>query len=198
MYRKTGKRVIDVFLSICGVIVCAIPMLIIAILIKMDSKGPVLFKQERLGKDQKIFTIYKFRSMCQGAYEIGGIVKRSDDKRITRVGAFLRRTSLDELPQMFNIIRGDMAIVGPRPILPWEFYDYQNNSRYCRRYDVLPGLFCSIDIDYRASADRNLQFEMDAEYARNITFFNDLKLFSGVIKTVISGKNVYCEEIQKK
>ena len=198
MYRKTGKRVIDVFLSICGLIVCAIPMLIIAILIKMDSKGPVLFKQERLGKDQKIFTIYKFRSMCQGAYEIGGIVKRSDDKRITRVGAFLRRTSLDELPQMFNIIRGDMAIVGPRPILPWEFYDYQNNSRYCRRYDVLPGLFCSIDIDYRASADRNLQFEMDAEYARNITFFNDLKLFSGVIKTVISRKNVYCEEIQKK
>lgn len=198
MYRKTGKRVIDVFLSICGLIVCAIPMLIIAILIKMDSKGPVLFKQERLGKDQKIFTIYKFRSMCQGAYEIGGIVKRSDDKRITRVGAFLRRTSLDELPQMFNIIRGDMAIVGPRPILTWEFYDYQNNSRYCRRYDVLPGLFCSIDIDYRASADRNLQFEMDAEYARNITFFNDLKLFSGVIKTVISGKNVYCEEIQKK
>ena len=81
MYRKTGKRVIDVFLSICGLIVCAIPMLIIAILIKMDSKGPVLFKQERLGKDQKIFTIYKFRSMCQGAYEIGGIVKRSDDKR---------------------------------------------------------------------------------------------------------------------
>ena len=198
MYRKTGKRVIDVFLSICGLIVCAIPMLIIAILIKMDSKGPVLFKEERLGKDQKIFTIYKVRSMCQGAYEIGGIVKRSDDKRITRVGAFLRRTSLDELPQMFNIIRGDMAIVGPRPILPWEFYDYQNNSRYCRRYDVLPGLFCSIDIDYRASADRNLQFEMDAEYARNITFFNDLKLFSGVIKTVISGKNVYCEEIQKK
>ena len=112
MYRKFGKRAIGVFLSLCGLIVCCIPMLIITILIKLDSKGPALFKQKRLGKDQKEFTVYKFRTMCNHAYEMGGVATRSDDVRITKVGAILRRTSLDELPQMFNIINGDSGIIG--------------------------------------------------------------------------------------
>ena len=118
MYKQFGKRVIGIFLSICGLVVCCIPMLIITVLIKLDSKGPALFKQERLGKNQKPFIVYKFRTMCNHAYEMGGVATRSDDARITKVGSVLRRTSLDELPQMFNIIKGDMAIIGPRPILP--------------------------------------------------------------------------------
>lgn len=178
-------------------IVLGIPMVIIAILIKADSKGPALFKQERLGKDQRLFTVYKFRTMCEHAYEMGGIVTKSTDSRITRIGAILRRTSLDELPQFFNIIKGDMAVIGPRPILDWEFEEYRSNKEYAKRYDVLPGMFCTVDLDYRADADRDLQFHMDAEYSENITFLGDCKVFFGIIKTVISGKNVYKEEVKK-
>ena len=177
-----------------GLIVLAVPMIAIAFLIKRDSEGPVFFRQERLGKDEKIFTVMKFRTMCNHAYEIGGLVSGSNDSRITKVGAVLRRTSLDELPQMFNILKGEMSIIGPRPILPWEFDGYRENVRYCKRHTVLPGMFCSVDIDYRASADRALQFEMDAEYAEHINFITDVKLFFGVIKTVVLGKNVYKED----
>ena len=112
MYRSFGKRALGIFLSTCGLIICCIPMLIIAVLIKLDSKGPVLFKQERLGKNKQLFKIWKFRTMCDHAYEMGGIANRSDDPRITKIGAFLRRTSLDELPQMFNILSGDSGIIG--------------------------------------------------------------------------------------
>lgn len=197
MYKKYGKRVIDILLSVGGLIVCAIPMLIIAVLIKLDSKGPVLFKQRRLGKNQKEFTVYKFRTMCDHAYEMGGIVTRSDDTRITKIGTILRRTSLDELPQMFNIFNGTMAIIGPRPILKVEFEDYRNNKRYCRRFDALPGMFCTVDIKYRSSSERSLQFEMDADYVDKISFKLDVKTFFAIIIPVIAGKNVYKEEITK-
>ena len=197
MYQCFFKRFIDCILSALGLIVCFIPMLVIAIVIKLESKGPALFKQERLGKQEKHFTVYKFRTMVDRAYENGGLVTRSDDPRITKIGAFLRRTSLDELPQMINILKGDMAIIGPRPILPWEFDGYRNNSVYRKRHDVLPGLFCSVDIELRASADRDTQFMMDAEYADNVSLKKDFELFFGVFKTVLTGKNVYREEVGK-
>lgn len=197
MYEQFGKRVIGIFLSICGLVVCCIPMLIITVLIKLDSKGPALFKQERLGKNQKPFIVYKFRTMCNHAYEMGGVATRSDDARITKVGSVLRRTSLDELPQMFNIIKGDMAIIGPRPILPIEFEEYKNNKRYAHRYDVLPGMFCTVDIDYRSSSDRDLQFSMDADYVDNISFGLDVKTFFSIIAPVVKGKNVYREEAKR-
>ena len=194
MYKTILKQVIDCTLSILGLIVFCIPMLIIAIAIKTDSKGPVLFKQRRLGKGMKPFTVFKFRTMCDHAYEMGGIAKSSNDSRITKVGAFLRRTSLDELPQLFNIINGTMAIIGPRPILDWEFVPYKENKEYCKRYNVRAGMFCTVDIDYRASADRDLQFKMDAEYADNVSFALDVKTFFSIIKTVIKGDNVYVED----
>lgn len=197
MYRKYIKRFLDVSLSLVGLIVFFIPMIIISILIKIDSKGSAFFKQKRLGKNEKIFTVMKFRTMCENAYEMGGIVTRSDDKRITKIGSFLRRTSLDELPQMLNILKGEMSIIGPRPILDWEFDDFRGKKEYDLRHSVVPGLFCSIDIDYRASAERELQFEMDVDYVKNITFITDFKIFCGVIKTVFSGKNVYREEIKE-
>ena len=194
MYRCFLKQFIDCTLSIIGIIVFSIPMLIIAIAIKADSKGPVLFKQRRLGKGMKPFTVYKFRTMCDHAYEMGGIATSASDSRITKVGAFLRRTSLDELPQMLNIINGTMAIIGPRPILNWEFEPYKDNKEYCKRYDVKAGMFCTVDIDYRASADRDLQFKMDAEYADNVSFPLDVKTFFSIIKTVVKGDNVYVED----
>lgn len=194
MYRHFFKRGIDSVLAACGLIVCAIPMIVISIAIKRDSKGPVFFRQVRLGKGMKPITVYKFRTMCDHAYELGGIAKSSKDSRITKVGAVLRRTSLDELPQMFNILNGTMAIIGPRPILDWEFEPYKENKEYCKRYDVKPGMFCTVDINYRASADRDLQFSMDSEYASTLTFVNDIKTFCSVIKTVIKGDNVYIDE----
>ena len=194
MYRHFFKRLIDTCLALCGLVVCCVPMVIIAIAIKLDSKGPVLFKQVRLGKGMKPITVFKFRTMCDHAYEMGGIATSASDSRITKVGAFLRRTSLDELPQMFNILNGTMAIIGPRPILDWEFEEYKdNNPRYIKRYDVKAGMFCTVDIKYRASADRDLQFTMDADYADSVSFVLDFKTFFQIINSVIKGSNVYKE-----
>lgn len=197
MYQRFFKIAIDTTLAICGLLVFCIPMSIIAICIKWDSKGPILFKQVRLGKGMKPFTVFKFRTMCDHAYEMGGIARSSDDARITKVGAYLRRTSLDELPQMFNIINGTMSIIGPRPILDWEFEPYRENKEYCKRYNVKAGMFCTVDVNYRASADRDLQFKMDAEYADNVSFALDFKTFFSIIKTVIKGDNVYVEDNNK-
>lgn len=194
MYRHFFKRLIDTCLALCGLVVCCVPMVIIAIAIKLDSKGPVLFKQVRLGKGMKPITVFKFRTMCDHAYEMGGIATSASDSRITKVGSFLRRTSLDELPQMFNILNGTMAIIGPRPILDWEFEPFKDKSNYIRRYEVTPGMFCTVDIKYRASSDRDLQFKMDVEYIDSMSLLNDIKAFFAIILPVVSGKNVYRED----
>lgn len=194
MYQHFIKRLIDTLLSICGLIVCCIPMAVIASVIKLESNGPALFKQKRLGKNQKVFTVYKFRTMCDHAFEKGGVASSESDDRITKVGKLLRKTSLDELPQMFNIIAGDMAIIGPRPILDFEFEPYKGNQRYAHRYDSKPGMFCTVDIDLRATATREEQFEMDADYVDKMSLGLDCKVFFGIIKTVITGKNVYKEQ----
>lgn len=191
MYKYIFKRLISIILVLCGLAVCAIPMIIIAIVIKCDSKGSALFKQVRMGKNMKPFTCYKFRTMCQGAFEKGGIATLESDSRITKVGTVLRRTSLDELPQMFNILNGTMAIIGPRPILDFEFEPYKDNVRFCKRYNVLPGMFCTVDLDLRATANRETQFEMDAEYVDKMSLSLDVKTFFGIISTVVLGKNVY-------
>lgn len=191
MYRHCFKRFISIVLAVIGLSVSAIPMCIIAIIIHCDSKGPVLFKQVRLGKDMKPFICYKFRTMCHGAFEKGGIASSESDIRITKVGAVLRRTSLDELPQMFNILNGTMSIIGPRPILDFEFEPYKDNHIFCKRYDVLPGMFCTVDLELRATADRETQFKMDADYVDNMSLSLDVKTFFGIISTVVLGKNVY-------
>lgn len=193
MYRHFFKRLIDSILAICSLVVCCIPMVIIAICIKLDSKGPVLFKQVRLGKGMKPIKVFKFRTMCNHAYEMGGIATSASDSRITKVGAFLRRTSLDELPQMFNILNGTMAIIGPRPILDWEWEEYSNNKRFARRYDALPGMFCTVDVWNRAAL-REDQFEMDAAYVDKLSFGLDVKTFFGVIAPVVTGAHVYRDE----
>lgn len=196
MYRKFFKRIIDSTLAAIGLIVLAVPMLIIAVCIKLDSKGPVFFCQERLGKGLKPFKIFKFRTMCDHAYEMGGIATSASDPRITKVGAFLRRTSLDELPQMINILRGEMAIIGPRPILDWEFEPYKDNKKYCKRYTVAPGMFCIVDVINRA-AYREEQMKYDAQYVEEMSFKVDLNTLIGIFIPVLTGKGVYKDEHDK-
>lgn len=193
MYRHFVKRVIDFIISFCGIVILIIPMGVIATIIKLDSPGPAIFKQKRLGIKRKIFTVYKFRTMCDHAYEKGGIATSETDSRITKVGKVLRRTSLDELPQLFNIISGQMSIIGPRPILDWEFTENNNKPDYIKRFDIRPGLFCTVDIEHR-NADRDLQFQMDAEYSEKCSFKLDIITFFKTIKTVITGKGVYRDE----
>ena len=142
MYKNFLKRLIDVILSVLALIVLSWLYLIIAIIIKATSKGPVLFKQERIGKDGKVFKILKFRSMKVGAEKTGsGVYSGKGDPRVTKIGKFIRATSIDELPQLINILKGDMALIGPRPPLtyhPWKWEEYTDEQR--RMFEVRPGI----------------------------------------------------------
>lgn len=192
MYKLFLKRAIDIFVSFCGIIVLIIPMIVVGIIVKFDSEGPVIFKQKRLGKNKKQFNVYKFRTMCDKAYEKGGIATSESDSRITKVGKILRRTSLDELPQLFNIFAGQMSIIGPRPILDWEYDDFAR-PEYESRFALRPGLFCTVDVVAR-NAGREQQFKMDADYCNECNFVLDAKTFFGVIKPVVTGEGVYRDE----
>lgn len=139
---KYFKRTFDFIIALVALIVLFVPLVIVAIIIKLDSKGSIIFKQERLGKDGIPFKIWKFRSMCVGAEKQGtGVYSYKGDARITRVGRIIRATSIDELPQLVNILKGDMALIGPRPALtyhPWPYEQYDEYQRHM--FDVLPGV----------------------------------------------------------
>ena len=187
----------DILLSFIGITVLSVLLIVVAIIIKIDSKGPALFKQVRIGQNKKNFIILKFRTMCDHAYEKGGIASSESDARITKIGKILRRTSIDELPQLLNILIGQMSFIGPRPVLDWEYNEYAD-EKYEPRFKVKPGMFCTVDLELRATAKREQQFEMDAEYANNLSFKNDFKTFFGIIKSVLTGKNVYKNEKSEK
>ena len=141
MYKYL-KRITDFVIALVALVVLFVPLMIVAILIKLDSKGPVIFKQERLGKNGVPFKIWKFRSMCVGAEKQGtGVYSYKGDSRITKVGRIIRATSIDELPQLVNILKGDMALIGPRPALtyhPWPYEQYTEHQKHM--FDVLPGV----------------------------------------------------------
>ena len=142
MYKRFFKRAFGFFFALLGLIVTSPIMLIIAILIKLESPGPVIFKQPRIGKDGKVFEFYKFRSMCNNAEKIGsGVYSDKNDSRVTKVGKFIRATSLDEIPQFVNVLKGDMAFIGPRPPLtyhPWTIDKYTEHQK--KMFNVRPGL----------------------------------------------------------
>ena len=190
MYNKFLKRVIDFFMSTIGIIVLALPMLIIALAIKLDSKGPVFFKQKRVGKNKEHFNILKFRTMRIDTPHDAPTHELQDPKKwITKVGGFLRKTSLDELPQLFNIWLGQMAVIGPRPAL-WNQYDLIDERDKYGANDVRPGLTGWAQINGRDELEIDVKAKLDGEYIEKMSFFFDIKCFFGTITSVLKSDGV--------
>jgi O-antigen biosynthesis protein WbqP len=190
MYKHFFKRVFDFLLSFLAIIVLAIPMLIIALAIKIDSKGPVFFTQKRVGKNKKLFTILKFRTMRTDTPHDAPTHELSDPtKWITKVGGFLRKTSLDELPQIFNIFVGQMSIIGPRPAL-WNQDDLIAERDKYGANDVKPGLTGWAQINGRDELEIPLKAKLDGEYVQKMGFFFDCKCFFGTIVSVLKSDGV--------
>lgn len=175
---KAFKRFCDVAVSAVGLVVLSPLMLVTAAAIKIESKGPVIFKQTRLGKDAKEFQIYKFRSMCQGAEQTGtGQYSFAGDPRVTKVGKVIRATSIDELPQLVNVIKGDMSIVGFRPPLtyhPWPIEEYTPEQR--RMFEVRPGITGWAQVNGRKSAEWHERIKLNVYYVDHISLFLDIKI----------------------
>lgn len=190
MYKLFVKRALDIFLSLIGILIGGIPMLIIAALVKLDSPGPALFKQDRIGKDGKVFQIYKFRSMCLNA-EKGGVYSDNKDARVTKVGKIIRATSLDELPQFFNVLKGDMSFIGPRPPLtyhPWPYDQYTDLQR--RMFEVRPGITGWTQTHGRKDVEWHRRIELNVWYVDHLTLWLDIKiLFLTVFKVVTAADN---------
>ena len=190
MYQKYGKRIIDVVLSLCGIIVLSPILLLLALWIKLDSKGPVFFRQKRVGKGKTYFFILKFRTMyADTPSDVPTHLLKDPQALITRSGRFLRKTSLDELPQMFNILAGQMSIIGSRPAL-WNQYDLIEERERLGANDVLPGLTGWAQVNGRDELPIPVKARYDGEYAQHVTFGFDVKIFFKTIGNVITGKDV--------
>lgn len=187
-YRDYIKRLLDLIIAIPVLIIALIPMIITAIAIKLDSKGPVLFKQERLGKNGKVFKMLKFRSMIVNAEKTGtGVYSGKGDARVTRVGKFIRATSIDELPQLINVLRGDMALIGPRPPLtyhPWPIEEYTEEQAHM--FDVRPGFSGWAQVHGRKDVEWHHRIELNVWYVRHVRFSLDVKIFFMTIFKVLS------------
>lgn len=201
IYRDYVKRVIDLIIAIPVFIVALIPMLIVAVIIKLDSPGPVLFKQDRLGKNGKVFKMLKFRSMVVNAEHTGsGVYSGKGDSRVTKVGKFIRATSIDELPQLINVIRGDMSLLGPRPPLtyhPWPIEQYTEEQLHM--FDVRPGFSGWAQIHGRKEVEWNHRIELNVWYVRHVRFLLDVKIFfKTIIKVLVNSDNENTGETVKK
>lgn len=186
MYKKIIKRFLDILISLFGLIILSPVFLIVAILVRIKLGSPVFFKQERPGKDEKIFKLYKFRSMSNKKDENGKLLP--DKERLTRFGKILRSTSLDELPELFNILKGDMSLIGPRP-LAVSYLPYYNEKEK-HRHDVRPGLTGLAQINGRNALNWEERFKYDIEYVNNITFMNDIKIFFKTFIKVLKKEDV--------
>ena len=172
MYKKYIKRIVDIVCALAAIIVFCWLYVIVAVLVKVKLGSPVLFKQERPGKDEKIFKLYKFRTMTDKRDENGNLLP--DSERLTKFGKLLRSTSLDELPEAFNILKGDMSVVGPRPLLVKYLPLYNEEQK--RRHEARPGLTGLAQINGRNGITWTEKFKYDVEYVDNITFFGDVKI----------------------
>ena len=197
-FYEVIKRLIDIVCSFLGVLVLSPLFIIIAIIIKMTSKGPVFFSQKRVGKNGKEFDMYKFRSMVVNAEELkeklaaknemsGPMFKMKDDPRVTKVGKFIRKTSIDELPQLWNVLKGDMSLVGPRPSLPKEVAQFENWMY--KRLEVKPGLTCYWQVSGRNNIDFEDWMKLDIKYVDERSTWIDIKLIFKTVFVLFGDKN---------
>lgn len=185
-YERYVKRLLDVTLSFLAILVLSPVMIIIAILVRIKLGSPVIFRQRRPGKDEKIFDMYKFRSMTDKRDNAGKLLP--DEKRLTAFGRKLRATSLDELPELFNILKGDMSIVGPRPLLVQYLPLY--NDKQKRRHEVKPGFTGLAQVNGRNSISWEEKFDWDIKYVDSVSFHGDCKIIMKTIKTVTGHKGI--------
>ena len=190
---KFFKRLFDILFAFIGLIIALPIILIIAIIIKLTSKGPIIFKQERIGKNGKVFKMYKFRSMIVNAEHTGsGCYSGKDDPRVTKIGKFIRATSIDEIPQFVNVLKGDMSFIGPRPVLtyhPWTYDKYTKEQ--LKRFDVRPGLTGWAQVHGRKQVIWEERIKYDCYYVEHLSLLLDLKIvFKTIIQMIKNENNV--------
>ena len=186
MYRKYFKRVFDFVCSFLALIVLSPVLLVTALLVRIKLGTPVIFKQKRPGLNEKIFTLYKFRTMTDQKDEQGNLLP--DEVRLTKFGKMLRSTSLDELPELWNILKGDMSVVGPRPLLVRYLPYYTDKEKH--RHDVRPGLTGLAQVNGRNEVSWEKKFQLDVEYTQHITFWSDIRIILQTVGNVFGGKGI--------
>jgi lipopolysaccharide/colanic/teichoic acid biosynthesis glycosyltransferase len=189
MNRNLAKRFFDLLISVPATIVLLPVIAIIALVIRLASKGPAIFKQQRAGKNAKPFTFYKFRTMRLDVDAFGPSPKSAQDPRLTRIGRFLREYSLDELPQLFNVLKGDMSVVGPRPLYISQVSEW--NKRQEKRLLVKPGLTGLAQISGRAGLTQEEKLELDVKYVESESFFTDIRIMLATFGQVFGRKGIY-------
>ena len=185
-YEKYIKRPLDCVLAACALLILSPLLGVVALLVRVKLGAPVIFRQERPGRNERIFRLYKFRTMTDARDEKGELL--SDSKRLTKIGSVLRRTSLDELPELINILKGDMSFIGPRPLLVRYLPYYTEREK--RRHEVRPGLSGLAQVSGRNYIGWNKRLELDDQYVDKITFVGDLKIIVQTIKNVLWQKDV--------
>jgi len=183
------KRCLDIFISLSVIIILSPILVAMAIAVRFSSKGPVIFKQDRAGKNGKPFVFYKFRTMKVGVEPFGPSPKSDKDPRLTKVGKFLREYSLDELPQLFNVLKGDMSLVGPRPLYLSQISEWSERQK--SRLLVKPGLTGLAQISGRGELTREEKLELDVKYVETISLLTDIKIILATIAQVFRRKNIY-------
>ena len=191
-FYRAVKRFLDVTASILGLVLLSPLLLAVSILIKIDSRGPVIFRQKRIGRNGKVFEIYKFRSMCVGAEKTGsGVYSGKGDARVTRIGKILRATSIDELPQLLNILKGEMSFVGPRPPLtyhPWKYEEYTDFQK--RMFEVRPGITGWAQVNGRKDVEWHKRIELNVWYVDHMSLLLDIKImFMTAFKVLTNADN---------
>lgn len=191
-FYRAVKRFLDVTASFLGLVLLSPLLLAVSILIKIDSRGPVIFRQRRIGRNGKVFEIYKFRSMCVGAEKTGsGVYSGKGDARVTRIGKILRATSIDELPQLLNILKGEMSFVGPRPPLtyhPWKYEEYTDFQK--RMFEVRPGITGWAQVNGRKDVEWHKRIELNVWYVDHMSLLLDIKImFMTAFKVLTNADN---------
>lgn len=191
-FYRAVKRFLDVTASFLGLVLLSPLLLAVSILIKIDSRGPIIFRQKRIGRNGKVFEIYKFRSMCVGAEKTGsGVYSGKGDARVTRIGKILRATSIDELPQLLNILKGEMSFVGPRPPLtyhPWKYEEYTDLQK--RMFEVRPGITGWAQVNGRKDVEWHKRIELNVWYVDHMSLLLDIKImFMTAFKVLTNADN---------